>query len=241
MSNYKDLDSRSLSQTLSVIAYANEDVKRSYVPTPEVLRKIESVILANISDYMSNNDLTNALDALLKMGYEPNMLMIELDKMNKLSVFSKDNCLRLLDSIAKFILGGNKEKASEEVKEEAAAETRSFFQPEQISYKSVFEKLIEQMQVSSTTMNEKEICRAFSILNRQLKFENLTEEDIHRTKNRAQFFLDKLSSLMQIGHALDFKSVFWSNKFLGSISTQMNKRDMYNSGEFSLDIRGYHA
>jgi len=90
-------------------------------------------------------------------------------------------------------------------------------------------------------MNEKEICRAFSILNRQLKFDNLTEEDIHRTKNRAQFFLDKLSSLMQLGHALDFKSIFWSNKFLGSISTAMNKRDMYNSGEFSLDIRGYHA
>ena len=96
---------------------------------------------------MANNDLTNAIDALLKMGYEPNMIIIELDKMNKLSVFSKDNCLRLLDSLAKFILGGDKAKKSDEVKDEAAAESLSFFRPEQISYRSVFEKLIEQMQV----------------------------------------------------------------------------------------------
>ena len=130
ISNYKELDSRSLSQTLSVIAYANEDVKRSYMPTPEVLRKIESVIHANIHDYMANNDLTNSIDALLKMGYEPNMIIIELDKMNKLSVFSKDNCLRLLDSLAKFILGGDKAKVSDEAKDEAAAESLSFFRPE---------------------------------------------------------------------------------------------------------------
>ena len=67
------------------------------------------------------------------------------------------------------------------------------------SYKSIFEKLLDQMQVNSTTMNEKDICRAFSILNRQLMFKSLTEEDIHRTKVRTQFFLDKLSSIMQLG------------------------------------------
>jgi len=73
LSNYKELDSRSLSQTLSVIAYSDEEVKRSYVPTNEVLRQIESVIKANMSDYMAvSNDLTNAIDAFIKMGYEPN-------------------------------------------------------------------------------------------------------------------------------------------------------------------------
>lgn len=45
-------------------------------------------------------------------------------------------------------------------------------------------------------MNERNICRTFSVLNRQLKFGNLKEEDVERVKVRTQFFLDKLVDIL---------------------------------------------
>ena len=167
--------------------------------------------------------------------------------MNKLSVFNKDNCLRLLDTLATFMVK-DLPKLREDESNERKVETGGrigggFLNAGQVdqNYNSFFEKLLDQMQVSSGVMNEKNICRAFSILNRQLKFKHLTEKDILRSKVRTQFFLDKITEIMQMGHQLDFKSVFWSNQFLTSIGQALKERDIYNSGELVIDMRNYQA
>ena len=66
--NYKELDARSLAETLSVIAYSDSEVKKSYMPTAETLRKIEQHVTVNMPEYMGNDSLTNVLVAFLKLG-----------------------------------------------------------------------------------------------------------------------------------------------------------------------------
>ena len=130
--------------------------------------------------------------------------------MNKMSIFGKDCCLRLLDTLSKFMLKDLKEFTDEQYIVEARREAARLEkhgpgflgggQTKQQSaftdYVSLFEKLLDQLQASSSTMNERNICRTFSVLNRQLKFGNLKEEDVERVKVRTQFFLDKLVDIL---------------------------------------------
>ena len=73
------------------------------------------------------------------------------------------------------------------------------------------------MQISSDVMDERNICRIFSVFNRQLTFNDLKDEDIERTKVRTQFYIEKLVDILQMRQNVEIKEVLWSNHFIKCI------------------------
>ena len=73
--NYKNLDPKSLSRTLSVFAFSDSEAKRSFAPTQDMLSKIELMINTNMAEYMQSDSLANALVAFLRLGYQPNEMV----------------------------------------------------------------------------------------------------------------------------------------------------------------------
>ena len=66
-------------------------------------------------------------------------------------------------------------------------------------------------------MDERNICRIFSVFNRQLTFNDLKDEDIERTKVRTQFYIEKLVDILQMRQNVEIKEVLWSNHFIKCI------------------------
>lgn len=58
-------------------------------------------ILSNFPEYL-NNDVTIALVSLLRLKYYPKAVLKELNLMQKFSIFKKDQCLRMLETLIDF-------------------------------------------------------------------------------------------------------------------------------------------
>ena len=69
MERYKELDAKTISHTLNVLAFSGKAVENSFVPTKEMLNRIELVVSSKIQDYMQSDSLANVLVALLRLGY----------------------------------------------------------------------------------------------------------------------------------------------------------------------------
>lgn len=60
--------------------------------------------MVNFPEYLKA-DITIPIVCLLKLRYFPQAIFTELNQMQKLSIFKKDQCLRVLDTLLDF-LGG---------------------------------------------------------------------------------------------------------------------------------------
>lgn len=58
--------------------------------------------MVGLPEYIKS-DVTVALVSLLKLNYYPLAILSELNQMQKLSIFKKDQCLRLLDTLVDFM------------------------------------------------------------------------------------------------------------------------------------------
>ena len=58
--------------------------------------------MVGLTEYIKS-DVTVALVSLLKLNYYPLAILSELNQMQKLSIFKKDQCLRLLDTLVDFM------------------------------------------------------------------------------------------------------------------------------------------
>ena len=70
-------------------------------------------------------------------------------------------------------------------------------------------------------MDERQICRTFSIINRQLRFSSLKSSDVDRVKVRTQFYIERLIEVLQTSGNPDASEILWANRFVREIEEQM--------------------
>ena len=75
MDNYKSLDAKTISHTLSVLAFSDKLVDKVFTPTTEMLSRLELAVSTNFHEYMGTEGLANVLVAFLRLGYRPSELI----------------------------------------------------------------------------------------------------------------------------------------------------------------------
>lgn len=96
-----ELDYNSVSHLLKVFAFSDRRVKINYRPTPVNMQNLQDKILKEFSQYLQH-DVSIALASILRLGHYPDILLKELDQMNKLSTLSHLACIRLLEALVNY-------------------------------------------------------------------------------------------------------------------------------------------
>ena len=60
---------------------------------------------------------------MLKLNFYPQAIFNELNQMQKLSIFKKDQCLRVLDTLIDFLAGQRNDELSNQVIEKMSAQS----------------------------------------------------------------------------------------------------------------------
>lgn len=60
--------------------------------------------MVHLPEYLKS-DITIPLVCMLKLNFYPQAIFNELNQMQKLSIFKKDQCLRVLDTLIDFLAG----------------------------------------------------------------------------------------------------------------------------------------
>ena len=75
MDNHKFLDSKTISHILSVFAFSDKLIDKTFTPTIDMLNRLELSVSTNLQDYMATDGLANVLVAFLRLGYRPSELI----------------------------------------------------------------------------------------------------------------------------------------------------------------------
>jgi hypothetical protein len=91
-------------------------------PTRAQLVAVEDKIMVHLPEYLKS-DITIPLVCMLKLNFYPQAIFNELNQMQKLSIFKKDQCLRVLDTLIDFLAGQGNDELSNQVIEKMIAQS----------------------------------------------------------------------------------------------------------------------
>lgn len=121
--------------------------------------------------------------------------------MQKMSIFSKDQCVRMLESL------------SESSEENDSKSLRS----------ELFEKFFVQLEKHSASLNSYNVCSALACLEKQSKQDHIQSSapEMKAMQKRATFLVEKLTDMLMKGQDVAALDLYWGNKFAKTISNAL--------------------
>ena len=149
------MDLTSMASTLNVISKNPAQMSiDGLVPDGSTLTQIEATVTKNFDQYIGQ-DLSVVVASMIKMGYTPKMILEQVNQMRKVSTFSQDQSIRMLEALV------GDESDSEEIRTLKA---------------SLFTKFFDQLEKHALNLNSYNVCRAFACLESQIKLAHITSD-----------------------------------------------------------------
>jgi hypothetical protein len=97
--------------------------------------------MGDLPNYMKM-DISAPINCMIQLGYRPDKIIGELNSMNKLSIFKKEQCLNLLESIGEDEVQNGPQDA----------------------YKNLKAKLMDQLELMVSELDDRSVRRALGVM-----------------------------------------------------------------------------
>ena len=148
----------------------------------------------------------------MRLGYTPTKLLESVNRMQQMSTFSQDQCVRMLEALSD---SQSANENTEQVKNE------------------LFDKFFRQLEKHSLALNSYNVCRAFHCLEVQSRQEGIqsNKSALLDLQIRTKFLVDRLTDMLSREQDVAVLDLYWSNKFVCSIDKvlQASMQDDPNS------------
>lgn len=216
----EDVDVVSLISTINLLAKGSIGMPIDVIkPDKGKLFAVEQQIISQFDLYIER-DISVVISSLMKLEHTPKDLLKKLNKMNKMSTFNKDQCVRMLEALVENV------DAPSTVENDALK-------------MELFDKFFDQLETHSLKLNSYNLCRALSCIEALVKSEKVMTKmnELVSLQRKTELLVGRLTDMLSRDADVAVLDLYWSNKFVHTVEKIFVAQIGNMSGYKPLDLR----